>query len=264
MASKNKKYMFTLSNINIDNIEQKYGLGVNKLKIDLENNTAIVIPKNTTKIDDLDKKKKEIISFLDESKRIHRCTISMIDFTTKENINNFKKYKCFWDKNFFPSNIQPIGCPIKYISNKATKKYYSEISKETYSITEPISSDKTLFLEEKKDGRISIEYNDYYQTDGIFCSFNCCLAYIQSAENKKNPMYKFSESLLLKLFSEINEEKNEKEDEIMPAPHWRTLNDFGGNLTIEQFRESFNKIKYSSHGIYFLSLGMLFEDEIKF
>ena len=34
------------------------------------------------------------------------------------------------------------------------------------------------------------------------------------------------------LYLTYNDDKN-----ILPAPHWKTLKDFGGNLTIEQFRD---------------------------
>ena len=53
------------------------------------------------------------------------------------------------------------------------------------------------------------------------------------------------------------------------APHWRKLKQCGGDLTIEQFRDSFNKIEYQSHGFMscipkFKSIGVLFEEKLKF
>jgi len=52
--------------------------------------------------------------------------------------------------------------------------------------------------------------------------------------------------------------------QIIPAPDWKTLEEFGGHLTIQQFRESFNKVKYVNHGIICLSIGRLYEDQFKF
>lgn len=260
MSKKNeKRYVFSLIGVNINKIDQKYEIVCSSSGQEDE------IPTNTTKIDDLDivKRTPDILSFLDESKRIRKCTVSMVDFQSLEKLNGKKdKYKCFWDKNLIPENIHPIGCPIKYIPSKATKSYHSEISKEKYTITENITRKKCENMERKNDPRIIIDKNDYYQTDGIFCSFNCCMAYIQEPENKHNSLYRQSESLLLKMYSDFYPE--EKVVEIMPAPHWRMLAEFGGHLTIEQFRDCFNKVSYTDHGIVCLSIGRLYEDQIKF
>lgn len=255
-SKKEKRYIFSLIGVNINKVDQKYNIVPNSVEDE-------IIPVNTTKIDDLDiiKKTPEIVSFLDESKQMRKCTISMIDFQTDKKIEGKVRYKCFWDRNYIPDNVKPIGCPIKYVASKATKTYISEISKEKYSIRENVTDKKAKELENKNDSRIKIDEENYYQTDGIFCSFNCCMAYIHSPENKHNPIYRYSESLLLKMYNCFN---SESAVEILPAPHWRTLVEFGGHLTIEQFRQSFNRVSYFDHGIICVSIGRLFEDKIKF
>lgn len=253
----NKRYVFTLVGVNINKIDQKYGI------VSLQNQEDS-IPTNTTKIDDLDiiKRTPEVISFLDESKRIRKCQVSMIDFNSGKNLDLKKRYKCFWDKNYIPENVTPIGCPIKYIASKAKKTYHSEISKEKYTIVENVSVKKVDSLKKVGDIQIVIEDNDYYETDGIFCSFNCCMAYILDPENKNKNIYRQSESLVLKMYYDINMDDNNLE--IIPAPHWRTLEDFGGTSTIEEFRNSFNRIRYVDHGIVCISRGQLYEDHIMF
>lgn len=53
-------------------------------------------------------------------------------------------------------------------------------------------------------------------------------------------------------------------EEIIPAGHWRTLVDFGGFLSIEDFRNSFNKTKYVDKGsILVKTYGRLFEEQIR-
>lgn len=254
-----KKYIFSLVGVNMEKVNQKYGI----IPTDED-----IIPINTTKIDDLNitKTNPEIVSFLDESKRLRKCTISMIDFSSGTSISlssgeRLKHYKCFWDKNFIPVNCRPIGCPIKYVPSRAIKSYHSEISKERYVITEPITEKRAEEITDRNDKHVTAEKRNYYETDGIFCSFNCCIAYIDAPENKLNPLYRYSESLLLKIYEDLT---GEIASEIMPAPHWRTLTDFGGHLTVEQFRESFNKISYVDYGLIFVSVGKLFENRIKF
>jgi hypothetical protein len=226
------------------------GINVNK-------NNPSDIPENTTKIDDLEIiKKTNVISFLDESKKNRRCLVSMIDFNTKRELDTKRKYKCFWHKDYIPEHYRPIGCPIRFIPSKAVKTYHSEISKETYTIVENIPYKKSTC-----DKRITFEDRGYYETDGVFCSFNCCMAFIQDPENRINPVYRYSEMLLLKMYTDIFDEEAPY---IIPAGHWRILEEFGGTKTIEEYMKSFNKIKYEDHGILICtSIYRLYEDQIK-
>jgi len=102
----------------------------------------------------------------------------------------------------------PIGCPIKFM-NKPSK---------------------------------------HFITDGIFCSFNCCLAFIN--DNNHNPLYDFSKNYL-KLF---HNKLYNIESFVKPAPDWRHLNTFGGDLTIKDFRNTFNTIIYKNIDNYITSL----------
>jgi hypothetical protein len=235
-----KKYIFTLKNINIETVEKKYGISViSNINIQREDN-----PENITKIQDLfvPAPVVETVSFIDDSKNVHKCQISFINFD-KQNINR-QQYNCFWDRNPISKHVNPIGCPIKFIPTIETKSYYSEISKDMYTIKEQTSSKK----------------EQCYLVDGVFCSFNCCMAYIQS--QKKQSMYELSEMLLLKIYKDMFDDLTV----ISPAPHWRKLIEYGGNLTIDQFRSSFNKVEYRDHGVHirFESIGHLHEENLKF
>ena len=75
-----------------------------------------------------------------------------------------------------------------------------------------------------------------------------------------------SEMLLLKMYNDIYPSAIPFIEE---APHWRKLQHYGGDLNIDQFRSSFNKIEYKDHGMIFdipkfKSLGCLFEEKLKF
>ena len=133
LTSKKGKYSFTLIGVNVCHINNTYGI-----KISSEEFVDNKISSNTTKLTDLntDKGTPEVISFLDESKKIHTCHISMIDFHSRMDVN-LLRYHCFWCKN--PFDTSPIGCPIKYITSQAEKKYYSHISRDTYTIKENIT-----------------------------------------------------------------------------------------------------------------------------
>jgi hypothetical protein len=196
----------------------------------------------------------------------------MIDFNNGKEIES-NKYKCYWCRHSF--NSKPIGCPISYISNKITKKYHSEVSKDSYTISENASKFKvklfntkkfifTALKEQNQNLQLNIEDKCYFVCDGIFCSFNCCKSFIK--DNKHNRLYEQSELLLIKLYNDITGSKNIV---INPAPSWRLLEEYGGNLNINQFRENFNKITYEHHGIIktdtiFKPIGFLYEEKINF
>ena len=109
---------------------------------------------------------------------------------------------------------------------------------------------------------IKLVDNTYY-CDGIFCSFNCCKSFIN--ENQTNSLYSKSNYLLHNLYKQIYNSQNT----IDPAPHWRLLTNYGGHLTIQQFRELFYKKDFIPSGNYInlplcQSIGWLFEERIKF
>jgi hypothetical protein len=253
-----KKYTFILKDVNTESVEQRFCISY---VIQIED-----VPYNTTKISELsiNRNTPDIITFTDEAKKTHKCVISMIDFTTKKEFKCSNMYDCFWCRNSIPQNVMAVGCPLKFVPNQSVKSYYSEISKDNYTIKENITNNRLKIIEDEGDDRLKIIENNYYLTDGIFCSFNCCMAYIE--DNKNDSRYNLSEMLLLKMYHDIY---SKNVDIIDKAPHWRKLGRYGGDLSIEQFRDSFNKIEYKEHGsisqlIKFRSVGVLFEEKLKF
>ena len=256
---KNKQYIFVLD-VDTDKVDKKYDISVVSNIVTNEDDA----PLNSTKLSELINDKIQSVSFLDESKKIHKCIVSMINHETHFELTQriSHQYNCFWDRH--PFNTKPIGCPINYVSNKATKKYYSEITKDTYTINENIPSNKLI-----NDNKLTIIKNGYYETDGVFCSFNCTMAFIN--ENKHNHMYYNSAMLLTKMYNDmLNSNTSSSTTEpslINPASHWRLLNEYGGNLSITEFRNNFNKVDYDNHGIIYprhKSIGILYEQKLKF
>ena len=73
-------------------------------------------------------------------------------------------------------------------------------------------------------------FNDKFICIGNFCSYNCALSY--NIDSNDNVWRKTS---LLNLLYYKTYGLTEK---IVSAPDWRQLEDFGGNLTIDEFRKS--------------------------
>ena len=78
-------------------------------------------------------------------------------------------------------------------------------------------------------GLPEIYFNDKFHCIGNFCSYNCALAY--NIDENDNVWKKTS---LLNLLYHKTYNTNKK---IIAAPNWKQLKEFGGNLTIEQFRK---------------------------
>jgi hypothetical protein len=251
-----KNYTFMLLNIDTEKVDRKYDIKiVSNLVVDDED----FIPSNTTKLSELpiEKNSTDIISFLDESKKLHKCDITMIDFTSNKKLDSYNSYNCYWCRHAIET--LPLGCPINYIANTAIKKYYSEISKDNYTIKENITKNKII-----ESDKIQTIEKGIYMTDGSFCSFNCIIAYVN--DNKKTKIYDNSIMLTTKLYNDIN---GTTKISIIPAPHWRLLKEYGGNMSITEFRSSFNKIEFESFGIIkklpeFNSVATIFEKKIKF
>ncbi len=192
------------------------------------------------------------ISFVDENKNFVKGTlVNIFPYSSRD-----KKYNCFWDRNPIPEGVKIISCPIRYVADKAVKNFYSEASKITYTIRENVGKNKKILNDSASS--IIIEKNDFYETTGMFCSFNCCMAYIK--DNKNNPLFEMAEMLLTNIYNEITGD----DKTIIPAPDWRLLNEYGGNITIEKFRDSFGKVEYKDAGVFMrVPLCRIFQENIK-
>lgn len=234
---RNTRFSFTLKDINPESIDRMYN-------IVLVSNLCTEGPKvNITKLSDLTLPE-DVTTFIDNTSGGDKSIITMKDYIKDEKLPEKTNIKCFWCRSQFITS--PIGCPVKYVPDRITKTYYSCITKDVYTLTDELTYDERVFLQKKKEStnplctgeNIIIEQNSYYETDGIFCSFDCCFSFIE--ENSHIPLYKYSKFLLLKMYSEIFN----KIIEFKPAPHWRLSEEYGGPLSIKEFRESFNKSVY--------------------
>ena len=250
LKQKKKKFTFLIKNIDVETVDRKYGIEIQS-NLQINKNS-----KNITKIDKLVlDSNKSYFSYLDESKKTNRCAITMFNYVGKP-LPKKTNICCYWCRNRFSSI--PIGCPIKYVPDEIVKKYYSEITKDNYVIRQNI---------QHKNNEINKNYDfinkNYFLTDGIFCSFNCCLSFI--INNQNNPNYVNSKFLLYQI---LNQTFQTNKIKIEKAPHWRLLKDYGGHLSIEEFRESFYKIEYNDLNQYIsffpnnISIGLLYEQKI--
>lgn len=205
---------FILKNINIQEICERYNLD-NKLQ-EKENDECTTDIKNI---------QNSGAFFLDDSKTTHNVKLHTVYILNKT--LNSTNIHCYWDRNPISSKVKAIGCPIEYIYPDNISTYYCK--------NDDINATVTLNKNHKEG---------YYIVDGCFCSFNCCLSFIK--DNIHNSLYKKSISLLYKMQKHIFGEITE----IVPAPDWRLLIEYGGELNIENFRQDFDNIEHIYKGIF--------------
>lgn len=213
-----RKEIFLLKDVEPYKVELKYGL---QTKVD---NPQTIIPMETTLLNP----KTEFFSFLDESRKF--C-LTMRDSITHGEITS---KMCFWCRHSFETI--PIGCPMKYVSSTIMKTCQSETVtddvKETYVIEQEIPIQYLADISDIAVG--TIHPKDYYETEGSFCSFNCCMAYIN--DHVRDSRYSNSKSLLGKMYlTSFN-----RVEKIHPAPDWKLLQAYGGPLTLAEFKTAGN------------------------
>ena len=193
----------------------------------------------TTSVFDIGLIRPEFTNFLSDTKRQYTLHLTMIDSTTRENVLDCaigKTVSCLWCRHRF--DWAAIGCPLRYVPSKIFKTLQSPVTNESYVIKENVSDHDI-----SRTGSAAAT-ESYYETDGVFCSFSCCLAYTN--EKAGIAMYHQSKSLLMNMYYHVNElhAKGDISDSLKPAPSWRLLKEYGGHLPIDEFRRSFSKTDF--------------------
>lgn len=213
---------------------------------ELHNKYNISLAINTTAINE-DVLVPETITFHDELHKLHKCCVSAIMAG--------KKYSCYWCRH--PFDTPPIGCPINYKPKIVSRTYNSEISKDSFAVLESIPRKSVV----STSGNISsVSSPESYETDGAFCSFNCALAFAQ--ENRLNPLYSHSITLINRIYADVAE----KGSVLMPSPSWRLLEEYGGSLSIDEYRKNLHRISYEESGIQrpiFRPIAITYEERYK-
>jgi hypothetical protein len=198
---------------------------------------ANILPKNSTKVDDLIPGN-SFVSFLDPSKKSKRWMITMKDSMSKTLLPPKTDLKCWWCHHTFDSS--PIGCPIQAVNAvKNGKTYYSLANKRDIEIREEDSKKEECFL-----------------TIGVFCGWGCMLGY---AESKRTDLtYRESIQLAYQICPT---------EGIHPAPPFTVLKDYGGPLSYEEFKNKYNTERFvntKNHYIRMVPVGEIYDAISKF
>jgi hypothetical protein len=220
--SKKKPCLFKLPGVKPDEIDKQYAFKT-------MHNTLLLsekyIPHQSTKISDLQHFSQNL-TVVDELKNTHNAKLSTV-------LSNTARCNCFWDHHAITDSQTPIYCPIEKRHAPRIKNYVSHINGKPYKIQDSIQP---------------TDAEEYY-VDGVFCSVECCLAFIEC--NQHDPLYQISEYYLREIYA-LKDHKS--------APHWRLLTAYGGNMSIDEFRQSFANTTYTPDGVVYNPICFLFRE----
>jgi hypothetical protein len=164
-------------------------------------------------------KSKRCTLFLNSHKTPVKSWGCMIDVTQNGPLPLTTKRPCWWCHHSFTTS--PVGCPQIYHPNLKTP-----------------NEETQRFIEKLKKANYPTDTNDFFETEGYFCSGPCCKAYI--LDQGSSVKYKNSLSLLSLLFYKYHG----VQVEIPRAPSCKVLKAYGGHLTIQEFRAAFGRLDF--------------------
>lgn len=202
-------YVFRLHNINHKKLIESHYLKSDTKDIDSQNDPHIDEQTTELKMDTIDKSN----FFYDQSKNRITNYLTMIDCENQKYVPMETNIPCWWCGYNIITN--PIGLPTKY--------FYEE------------NTDFQSFLEQRN---LSKDTKFFFETEGVFCSFTCCKAYI--LDKPFNSSYKKSCNLLsLMYFITYGKWVN-----IPTAPSWKLLEKWGGPIDINDYHTSIGNFVY--------------------
>lgn len=203
---------------------------------------------------------KRILFFFDTKKEKVKLWPVMVDSNKESVLPLYTKYPCRNCHHSFDGH--PIGCPIHYHPHTQMHTLSNVHTSHKVQIRDQIVS----FLEKNN---LTVETNDFFETEKSFCSFPCVKSYILECLSNNSKAYRYQKSLsyLTLLYKKLYD-VNILSLDIPIAPPIDILDTYGGHLTINEYRETFGVLKYTdNHNIkrpyMFSSTGFVEEIKLK-
>jgi hypothetical protein len=225
------EFMFNLQNIDVARIDKDFNMDEMK-NIGEPIGLIFNLDDHGTSLEKLgisSLKNEPIITYFPNDKTKLQMYITMKDVTSKQCLPRKTDIPCFGCHRVF-SHI-PLGVPIEYYPSIYTSK--NNITK-----IKKITTNERKKLENDKSNDITIL--EYFDTDGVACSFNCIVRLI---EDYPSPLYKKSASLIPKMYKKIL--GNYPKGKIIKSPSWRLLERYGGCISDEEFETNLQTIKFT-------------------
>lgn len=142
--------------------------------------------------------------------------------------------RCWWCRDTVEPGAE-VRCPLEHHPARISRKYFSHITRDVYTIAEAVSQSKLSHVqsEEADDVRVldaggAMVYDEHTR----FCSYNCTLAYIREHHHK----VKYRMSLVL--FYDMLD-RDGVVGTVNSAPPLHRLAEYGGEQTLHDFKRGF-------------------------
>jgi len=233
VSAQRDDFSFTLTNIDVAKIDNDFN--IEKMKefgFDLTGKTIVFDSTESTSLEKLgisSLRKEPIQTIISKDKKKICSYLSFVDINTRLKMESVTSIPCYGCRRKFSS--QPLGIPIEfhpsiYVSKNDPTKTKRLTTREKEEIQ---NKDKNTIIEK-----------DYFDTEGVVCSFNCIISCI---EDSPSPLYKktpYLISLMYKLiFGKYPEQK------IVRSPSWKMREEYGGPLSDEEFQKSLQTIQFT-------------------
>jgi hypothetical protein len=216
---KSSPFKIIFKNITIDSL-LKDDDNDDTSSLNLQSDSEVEISNHKTVSKKKNKINKEEIGttmFLDQNKTKVLLRINMYDEVSNKQLPIYTDKPCWWCREKFKTS--PLGLPLRYFAKDNNTKIKKEVTKHL------------------NISNIDPKDFDFFETEGLFCSFPCCKAYILDQNDIR---YQKSVTLLSLLYFRLYGEIIN----INSAPSWKVIDKWGGHLSIEEFRDSFCKVTY--------------------
>lgn len=229
-----EEFTFTLTNIDIAKIDKNFNMeNMKEFGCDLSGKSGnnIVFDEGTSleKLGISSLRREPITTIVSKDKKKIHSYLSMFDIVTDKKMPSETTIPCHGCRRRFTS--QPIGIPIDFHpSYYVSKNDPTKIKRLTVKERETLES----------SGENSIVYMDYFDTEGIVCSFNCIITCI---EDSPSPIYKKTLSLISMMYKMIFGVYPIQK--IIKAPSWRMREEYGGPLSDEEFEGVLQTVKFT-------------------
>jgi hypothetical protein len=168
------------------------------------------------------KKSKKCIMFLDPHKGQVKLWRMMFDLSSRGPLPIHTQKPCWSCRNRFQTH--PIGCPIEYHPHLSSGKKKEKREE--------------LFRQHNLNTSLG---NDYFDTEGIFCTFSCVKNYIlHQIRVSRLPKYRKA----LTYLSTLHLRLTGKLSVIPRGKSWRLGIEWGGHMTARQQRASVGLLDY--------------------
>ena len=261
----------------IENLSEKSSLNNNCISFNIKNGdvttskdskknesiiqeTSKIIDRNYTTINKLNFNSlscEPTLTYIQKDKfKLYNYNI-MIDTNTQNLVNCNCNIPCFYCRRNF-ENI-PLGIPVKYYpslyilndNSLQTSKYSFNYKENTIKLNKNererllniltnnpdiVYENKYETKEQKREHKIITK--NFFETDGIVCSFNCMVSFIE--ENSNNPLYQNSYNYSYLMYKHIFGDYPSQP--FIRSPSWKLRKEYGGPLTDEDYSKYIQSI----------------------